>query len=174
MKIDDVQADALISVYQAQHAGASPSEVLAYIASDHMYRCTNIGGAEQKALQGDAPVFMYEFAWESPVFGGKLRSPHTAELPFVFGNVEAASAFTGDGPELGTLMQRMMKSWATFARTGHPGTDELPAWPPFTPEARMTMVFGAECQIVSDPRGAERAAMSRLPAFRPGGPLNYR
>jgi para-nitrobenzyl esterase len=174
MQIDDVQADALISVYQAQHAGASPSEVLAYIASDHMYRCTNIRGAEQKALQGGAPVYMYEFAWESPVLGGVLRSPHTAEIPFVFGNVEVASAFTGNGPELEPLMRLMMKAWANFARTGHPGTDDLPAWPPFTPEARMTMVFNTECQIARDPRGPERAAMSRLPAFRPGGPLNYR
>ncbi|HET7793021.1 MAG TPA: carboxylesterase/lipase family protein [Rhizobacter sp.] len=174
MKIDDVQADALISVYQAQHPQASPSEVLAFIASDHMYRCTNIAGAEQKAVQGGAPVFMYEFAWESPVFNGRLHSPHTAELPFVFGNLDAAAPFTGQGPELAPLAQRMMKAWASFARTGHPGTHELPAWPPFTPEARMTMVFDTECQIVSDPRGAEREAMRRLPAFRPGGPLNYR
>jgi para-nitrobenzyl esterase len=174
MKIDDAQVDALISVYQAQHAGASPSDLLAFTASDHMYRLTNIGGAEQKALQGAAPVFMYEFAWESPALGGVLRSPHTAEIPFVFGNIDVATAFTGVGPELEPLMQRVMKAWGNFARTGNPGADGLPPWKPFSPPARWTMVFNTECQLVSDPRGSEREAMRRLPAFLPGGPINHR
>lgn len=174
LKIDDAQAEALISVYQAQHVGAPPSEILAFIVSDHAYRLTNIHGAEQKAMQGGAPVFMYEFAWESPAFKGVLHSPHTAEIPFVFGNVDVASAFTGDGPELKPLMQRVMRAWGNFARTGNPNTDTLPAWKPFTPQERWTMVFNAECELVQDPRGAEREAMNRLPAFRPGSAINYR
>jgi len=174
MKIDDAQAEALISVYQAQHPGARPSELLAFVASDHMYRCTNIAGAEQKALQGGAPVYMYEFAWESPALNGLLHSPHTAEIPFVFGNVDVAEAFTGNGPELLPLMRQVMKAWGNFARSGNPNTELLPAWPAFTPQNRLTMVFNTECKVVSDPRGAEREAMCRLPAFRPGGAINYR
>lgn len=174
MAIDDAQADALVSVYQSQHAGASPSELLAFIASDHMYRLTNIGGAEQKALQGGAPVFMYEFAWESPALNGLLHSPHTAELPFVFGNLDVAAAFTGDGPELKPLMQRVMKAWGNFARSGNPNADNLPTWPPFTAQSRQTLVFDTECRLVADPRGIEREAMRRLPAFAPGSPINYR
>lgn len=173
MKIDDARADALMSVYQAEHASASPSEVLAYIASDHMYRLTNVSGAEQKALQGGAPVYMYEFAWESPALRGLLHSPHTAEMPFVFGNVDAAEAFTGQGPELQPLMRQLMRAWGNFARTGNPNTDTLPEWKPFTPQERLTMVFNTESRVVADPRGAERLAMKRLPAFRPGSAINY-
>jgi para-nitrobenzyl esterase len=174
LKIDDAQAEALVSVYQAQHVGASPSEILSYIVSDHAYRLTNIRGAEQKAKQGGAPVFMYEFAWESPALKGVLHSPHTAELPFVFGKLDAASAFTGDGPELQPLSRRLMRAWANFARSGKPNTDSLPHWKPFTPQERWTMVLNTECELVQDPRGAEREAMSQVPAFRPGSTINHR
>ena len=44
----------------------------------------------------------------------------------------------------------------------------------FTLQERWTMVFNTECQLVQDPRGAEREAMNRLPAFRPGSAINYR
>jgi para-nitrobenzyl esterase len=171
LKLDDAATGALLEVYEQQHPGASPAELFAFVCSDHMYRLNNITGAEQKARQGGAPVWAYEFAWESPAFGGKLMSPHTAEIPFVFGQVELARAFTGQGPELVLLQQQVMKAWAGFARPGPPQHDGLPAWPPYTLPERATMVFDRESAIVLDPRGAEREAMARVPAFHPGSPL---
>ena len=64
------------------------------------------------------------------------------------------------------VLLHMVRHFGTWLRESHDIA--------FTPEARMTMVFDTECQIVSDPRGVEREAMRRLPPFRPGGPLNYR
>lgn len=171
LRIDAASAEAVVDVYRAQHPGATPSEWFAYLTSDYLYRLNNISGAEQQARQGQAAVYMYEFAWASPALGGKLISPHTAEIPFVFGQVELASAFTGSGPELQPLMQQTMRAWAAFARSGNPGHDGLPAWPPFTLETRSTMVFDQTCRLVDDPRSAEREAMSRVPAFHPGSSL---
>ncbi|MBX3619655.1 MAG: carboxylesterase/lipase family protein [Rhizobacter sp.] len=175
LRVDAATAESVVQVYRAQHPGATPSEWFAYLTSDYLYRLNNLFGAEQRArLAGSAPVYVYEFGWASPALGGKLISPHTAEIPFVFGQVEMASAFTGHGPELVPLMQQTMRAWASFARTGHPGHEGLPAWPPFTPEARWTMVFDQRCELVNDPRSAEREAMGRVPAFHPGSSLHGR
>ncbi|MBL0729984.1 carboxylesterase/lipase family protein [Piscinibacter sp. HJYY11] len=174
LRVDPAQADAVIAVYEQHHPGAPGSELLAYIASDYLYRLNNITGAEQKVKQGTAPVFAYEFAWESSVLGGKFMSPHTAEIPFVFGNVALARAFTGDGPELPKLERQVMKAWAQFARSGNPQHDELPAWPTYSLETRATMVFSADTQVVNDPRGAERIAIAQVPAFHPGSSLYAR
>ncbi len=174
LRVDEALADEVIAIYERHHPGAPGSELLAYIASDYLYRLNNITGAEQKVKQGSAPVHAYEFAWESPAFGGKLMSPHTAEIPFIFGQAALAQAFTGDGPEVARLERQMMAAWAQFARTGDPRHDGLPAWPAYTLDERATMVFGAETAVVHDPRGAEREAIARVPAFHPGGSLYAR
>ena len=40
--------------------------------------------AERKALDGGAPVYLYEWAYRSPGFGGMAGARHGGELPFVF------------------------------------------------------------------------------------------
>ncbi|MET0334797.1 MAG: carboxylesterase/lipase family protein [Rhizobacter sp.] len=174
LRLDETGTQAVLSVYEAQHPGAPGNVLLAYIATDYLYRLNNIVGAEQKVKQGAAPVYAYEFAWESPVFGGKFMSPHTAEIPFVFGNVALANAFTGDGAELPKLERQVMKAWVQFARTGNPGHAELPAWPTYSLDSRPTMVFATDTHVVNDPRGAERIAMTQVPAFHPGSSLYSR
>ena len=84
--------------------------------------------AERKLAQKAAPVFVYLFAWETPVLGGRLRSCHTLEIPFVFDNTTTA-ALTGDDPARLALAARMSRAWLAFARSGKPGHGDLPAWP---------------------------------------------
>ncbi len=68
-------------------------------------------------------VWMYRFTWETPVFGGVLRSTHTLEIPFVFDNLNqpGADQFTGSGPERAAIADAMHRAWIAFARTGDPG-----------------------------------------------------
>jgi para-nitrobenzyl esterase len=48
-------------------------------------------------------------------------------------------------------------AWLAFARTGDPSHEGLPAWAPYTPERRSTMVFSPDgCRLEDDPRSAER------------------
>ena len=84
--------------------------------------------AERKFAQKAAPVFVYLFAWETPVLGGRLRSCHTLEIPFVFGNLETA-ALTGTDPRRLELGDRMSRAWIAFARNGRSDHDGLPVWP---------------------------------------------
>jgi para-nitrobenzyl esterase len=37
--------------------------------------------------KAEAPAYTYVFDWRTPVRGGVLQSPHTLEVPFVFGTV---------------------------------------------------------------------------------------
>ena len=100
-------------------------------------------------------MFVYLFAWETPVLGGRLRSCHTLEIPFVFGNVETA-ALTGDDPARLALAEKMSRAWLAFARHGRPGHAGLPAWPGYSTAERATMIFDEACRVENDPYSAER------------------
>ena len=73
--------DKLIDLYRKEMPNASPSQIYFLITA---FPTAAITQAERKAAQGKAPVYMYLFAWETPVEGGKRHSPHTVELPVRF------------------------------------------------------------------------------------------
>ena len=96
-------------------------------------RIGSITLAERQAAQHGAPVFMYLFTWETPVLGGKLKSPHALEIPFVFDNV-ATDSLSGDTPTNFALAEKMSKAWLAFARSGDPNHGGIPKWPGYSIE----------------------------------------
>jgi para-nitrobenzyl esterase len=97
--------------------------------------------------------FVYEFAWSSGSFDGKLGACHVLEVPFVFDNLSDPAA----QPLLGRaapadLAAKMHAAWIEFARTGNPG------WAPYTATNRATMRFDEESRITTDERALERKA----------------
>ena len=98
-------------------------------------------------------MFVYLFAWGTPVLAGRLGSCHTLEIPFVFDNIGTA-ALTGTDPARLGLAKDMSKAWVSFARTGTP----MPGWPAYSTETRATMIFDVESRVEKDPYGAERRA----------------
>ena len=103
-------------------------------------------------------VYLYYFRWESPYDGGRLKSPHTIEIPFVFDNV-AKSRLTKDAPDAPALAEKVCDAWVAFARSGDPNTGKLPHWPKFDAEHRATMVFNNESVVVDDPLREQREAL---------------
>lgn len=152
------RAPAVIDVYERANPGATPSDLYFLIASDHRYNGPVMKIAERRAALGRGPVYLYYFRWESPYDGGKYRSPHTIEIPFVFRNLDA-SPLTADAPTAPALAERVSSAWLAFARRGDPNVPVLPEWPAFDLPARPTMVFDNESAVVDDPIGAEREAM---------------
>jgi para-nitrobenzyl esterase len=150
---------AALDVYRESRPGATPLELWSAVESDHVFRIPAIRLAEALAGRG-RPSFMYLFTWPTPVFGGQLRSCHALEIPFVFGNLDAAGVpmFTGPATdEVRDLSVSMHEAWGAFARDGKPGTDEAPSWPAYDGDARPTMVFGTPApEVVDDPAGDER------------------
>jgi para-nitrobenzyl esterase len=155
------QADGTIRIYQKANPGATPSDLYFLMASDYRYSGPVMKIAERRAALGKGPVYLYYFRWETPVDGGRLKSPHTIEIPFAFDNVKAAARLTGGGPEAMALADRVSDTWIAFARTGNPNTPKLPRWPAFTAADRPTMVFNTESRVENDPIKEQRLAMFR-------------
>ncbi len=141
-------------------AGAATDPVLAYYAcckpaanaAERFITATTASNfgvrgillAERKAARAKAPVWMYEFAWETPAFDGKLKACHSVEVPFVFDTL----GVIGDRhhkPGAQAVADTVSKTWATFARTGKAD------WAPYTADKRTTMVFNDESKPVDDP-----------------------
>jgi len=116
--------------------------------------------AERKARQARAPVYMYMIAWETPLFGGRLRSPHAIDAPLVFDNVDRAAGLTGSGPSAKALADQMSSAWVAFARHGDPNTPKTPHWPAYDTDRRSTLIFDVESRVAEDPLGEVRALLS--------------
>jgi para-nitrobenzyl esterase len=106
---------------------------------------------------------MYIFAWQTPILGGKLRSPHAIELGFVFDNTDKTASYNGTGADTAALAAKVSGAWAAFARTGNPNVPGLPHWPAYDASTRATMIFNDDCKVVNDPGKEERIAISALP-----------
>jgi para-nitrobenzyl esterase len=116
--------------------------------------------AERRAALGKGPVYLYYFRWESPMDGGRLKSPHTIEIPFAFDTVKAAN-LTKNSPAAQALADKVSEAWIAFARTGDPNTSKLPHWPAFDPANRPTMVFNNQSSVENDPIREQRLVMFR-------------
>ena len=114
---------------------------------DFTFRPSALEQAMRKCRQNGAPVYLYMFCWESPVLDGILRSTHCMEIPFVFNNAGRHASMTGGGKQALELAAKMSHSWANFARTGNPNTEELPEWEEFDCTDRATMLFDNESRI---------------------------
>lgn len=150
-------APELIAGMRAIHPSARPGDLYFRIASWLSVRRNATIQAERKAAQGCAPAYAYLLAWETPVEGGRWKSPHALDLPLVFDTVDRASQLVGEGAEPQRVADAMRAAWGRFARTGTPG------WPSFDPERRATMVFDVESRTENDPDGAERRLLAGPP-----------
>lgn len=152
----DSKLNALIDACGKDRPGASPSDIYFALTTDQMIRNDAITQAERKAAQGVAPAYMYLFSWRTPVWGGRLQSPHGIEIPFVFENLREARDRIGTGADLQPLADRVSRAWVAFARTGNPTHPGIPQWPAYDVKHRATMNFDDECKVVNDPGKEER------------------
>ena len=162
VRADDTEADRLIAAYRKGRPGVSNIDVYLIAASDNSFREGVLTVAERKADLRQAPVFMYYLTWRSPVRDGKLKAFHTLDIPFIFENVDLATAMTGGSQSRYALQDRMSAAWAAFARTGNPNSAGLPEWPAFDTSRRATMLLDDECKVINDPNGDERVALKTL------------
>ncbi|MCB1598387.1 MAG: carboxylesterase/lipase family protein [Xanthomonadales bacterium] len=170
--------DALIAAYAQTHPEATPWDLNILIATDHPRGSFAREMAKRKADAGGAPAYFYRFDWETPeggmvydafldpspapVPGGRMRSPHTMEIPFVFDNMATAGPLIATMASAQQLSSRISESWAHFARTGDPNTQHLPNWPKYSAETRHTMLFNDDCRVVADPDQVPRLAMEKV------------
>ena len=94
-----------------------------FTATDSQYRTAG--------LQSNS-VWAYYFTYTSPYSPAAI---HTAEIPFVFGNLGPNPLFgpTQPPPSSQDVMfsKTLMGYWTNFAKTGNPNGNGLPTWPAY-------------------------------------------
>jgi para-nitrobenzyl esterase len=139
-----------LSVYRAASPGASAGELFSAIQTDWYWRIPAVRLADaHTASAARASTYMYEFAWRSPQFGGRLGAAHGVEIAFVFDTLGL-----GTEPMLGrdppqSLATAMHAAWVAFATTGTCG------WPKYDPAHRVAMHFDTTSEVVNDPLAAK-------------------
>jgi para-nitrobenzyl esterase len=160
--IGEANATRVIDTYRKLNPNKNLSEIYFLLVTDRGMRMSSIRLAERKFRQGKAPVYMYLFAWRSPAMGGKMGSPHTVEIPFVFDNVDVPKVMMSATAEVKALAARTSEAWIQFARSGNPNHKGLPNWPAYSTKDRATMIFDNTCKVVNDPGSEERNLWARL------------
>ena len=145
-----------LATYRSGRPTATPGELLIAVGTDWFFRIPALRLAEARA-GGPARTFMYEFAWPSPLFDGRLGACHALEIPFVFDTLDSpgAEALAGQASAqapVQALADVMHRAWVDFAASGDPG------WPAYEVRTRPVQVFGTLTSVVPDPRSAQRAA----------------
>ena len=156
--------DDLLAYYKRRDPAATPADRLIFEQTAMNFQVRSTLLAERKAQRGKAAVWMYRFDWETPAFGGRLKSPHSMDVPFVFDTLGAISRAHAK-PGAQDLADRVSATWAAFARTGDPNNKSIPAWPAYatsTNDKRTTMLFNDECRVVADPDGEVRPLWSKI------------
>ena len=138
------RTDEFVRLFGQVYPGYEPKDLMDV---DFTFRPGAVEQANLKARQGGAPVYMYLFAWQSPVMDGILRSTHCMDIPFVFGNALRHASMTGGGADAQELARKMSAAWANFARTGNPNAEGLPRWPAYTPDEGATMWLDTHCEV---------------------------
>ena len=139
-----------LAPYRADAPSATPGELMIAVATDWYFRIPALRLAEARAGAGGR-THVYEFAWPSPRFEGRLGACHALEIPFVFDTLAAPGSEALGGPDAPQdLADVMHRAWVDFVTTGDPG------WPAYDLADRPVQVFGTLTSVTPDPRGAQR------------------
>jgi len=158
------RAQAAIQAFRNDYPNENPPGLYFLIASAYPTLAFTAKIAERRAALGRALTFVYEFSWETPILKGKLRSPHTIEMPFVFDNVSdpGVQKLTGSGPDIFPLAERVSSAWAAFAATGSPNSKGFPTWPAYSAADRNVMMINSTSEVVKDPAHQSREMIEKM------------
>ena len=144
-----------IALYRGKDGNATAGDLLVSAETDWYVRMPAVRLAEARAAIATASTWMYEFAWRSPQFDGRLRACHGLDIPFVFDTLgDWTEALWGPAPPQ-ALADAMHGAWVRFASTGECN------WPKYDLGRRATMRFDTTCEVVQDPMAATRALWSQ-------------
>jgi para-nitrobenzyl esterase len=158
------RSEAVIRAFRTDYPQENPTGLYFLIASAYPTVAYTAKIAERRAALGKAPTFVYEFTWETPILGGRLKTPHTLEMPFVFDNVRdpLVQKLTGNGPEIFPLAKAVSGAWTAFAASGVPDSQGFPRWLPYSAADRNVMIINTHRQMEKDPDRHARAVVENI------------
>jgi len=128
-------ANQVLSLYPASSYDA-PIYALIAVDSDSLLTCPSRETARAAAGASRPAVwrYLYVHRYENDATLNQYRAFHTAELFFVFGNVQPPdpNGYTPTAAEV-TLAGQIMGYWTRFAATGNPNGAGAVQWPAYNP-----------------------------------------
>jgi len=161
------KTEEIVTDYRRWYPSYSPSDVFFAVTTAFRSWHGMVIESERRAEQ-HGPTWAYNFAWRSPVDGGRWGAPHTMDIPFAFDNVKLAGPMTGGGPDAQKVADQVSETFIAFARTGDPNNRSIPRWPHFDLEHRATMIWDLTARVEDDPRGEERKLIEQATYVQPG------
>jgi len=163
----DILPEHVVATYRRLFPDHSPSDV--YFAATTAGRSWRgqVIEAEERA-RADAPTWVYQLDYPSPMDGGRWGAFHTADIPLLFGTLDAPGSRSGTGPAARATSAAMQAALLGLIRRGDPDAPGLPGWPQYRLDDRATMIFDAAPRIVADPRREERLLFAKVPYVQPG------
>lgn len=158
---DDIGlADRAIALYRKRlgEGRASTNDLYDAIATDLHFRVPAVRLADAH-VRHESRTYRYVLSWPAPQFGPLFGTPHTIEIPLVFGTYRTPPMpfFLGARPSLAAMSERMQDVWIAFARTGDPSTNATGVWPKTTVRERIRMTLGETCAPAVDLTSTELA-----------------
>ena len=154
-------AEEALKAYQKAFPEKKPIELVNLVVAQ---RKNVIATADSKYAQDGAPVYLAWFDYNAPLFGGRIRAFHCADICYWFRNTDLMVTHTGGGKEPRGVSEQMSEALLAFMRTGNPNCKAIPEWPAYNPEDGATMIFDVTSRVENAP---DREALSYLEAFNP-------
>jgi para-nitrobenzyl esterase len=148
--------DDILALYRKYYPEKSPFLIQAQVFTDSGFRRSAFKQAELKAAQGKGAIYMYEWDWPTPAFGGRYGAVHGLDVAASFHEAR-------EGNDMARVAEQLSAAWVAFAKSGNPATPRLPPWPTYDTSTRATMVFGTPTQLINDHRGEIRRFWEHMP-----------
>ena len=139
------RAEAIAKEFKRAYPERKAADVL-YV--DALLRKQTLKTTRLKADQNGALVYSYIFAWDNPMADGMAMSFHSAEIPFVFNNIDKVEGtLKGREKDAYKLAGKISQVWINFARTGNPNVKGLPKWLPYNTKNGAVMIFDDKSEV---------------------------
>jgi para-nitrobenzyl esterase len=158
--------DTILSLYPATDY-INPNYALSAVESDAHYTCNTRNLARAASGGGRPRVWRYLFAhhYENDAGINAMGAFHSAELPFVSGNLQTLTAGIPYSPSVAetTLANEMMGYWARFAATGDPNGSGAAQWLPYDAGENILQLDDSIVTLAGGYRNAQCDFLSTLP-----------
>jgi para-nitrobenzyl esterase len=142
------KTDHYVELYAKAYPDFTPQDLLSI---DKVFRPYTIRTADARAIETNAPLYVYFLAWKSQVDDASKGSFHGLDIPLAFNTVDLRADWTGNTEEAWKVADKMSSAWINFIKTGNPNVEgALPTWETYNAENGATMYFDNESKIVNN------------------------
>jgi para-nitrobenzyl esterase len=149
------KAQVVVDAYAKAFPDKKPVEIWSLVSSNRQ----NVVTLADAKVKQPAPVFVSWFAWQPPLFDGRIGAFHCVDICFWFHNTDLMYTHTGGGARPRRLAEKMSASLVQFMKTGDPNGAGLTSWPKYTSVKGETLVLDDECSVRNDPDREPRKAL---------------